>query len=99
MKVEFHPLAAKELSDAVQFYEGKARGIGDDFVNEVERLLEVLQTHPELGRPVPGDVRTVPARRFPYTLIYRASGDRLFLLAIAHQRRRPRYWSSRERTD
>ena len=99
MKVEFHPLAAKELSDAALFYEGKARGLGDDFLNEVERLLEVLQSHPELGRPASGAVRTVPTRRFPYTLIYRASGDRLFLLAIAHQHRRPRYWSTRERAD
>ncbi len=99
MKVEFHPLAVKELSDAALFYEGKARGLGDDFVNEVQRLLEVLQTHPELGRSAPGAVRTVSTRRFPYTIIYRASGDRLFLLAIAHQRRRPRYWRSRESTD
>jgi len=98
MKVEFHPLAAKELGDATVFYEGKARGLGDDFLNEVDHLLGVLQTHPDLGRRASGPVRTIPTRRFPYTLIYRTLGDRLFVLAVAHQRRRPTYWSGRERT-
>jgi plasmid stabilization system protein ParE len=34
--------------------------------------------------------------RFPYSLIYRHLGaDEVRILAVAHQKRRPRYWTGR----
>ena len=37
--------------------------------------------------------------RFPYSLIYRiekvGQRDQIFILAVAHQKRRPRYWAKR----
>ena len=95
MKIEFHPLADRELSEAGEFYEAQADGLGADFVAEVERLLEVLATYPYIGRPAPTDLRTIPVRRFPYSLIYRVLPDVLRILAVAHHRRRPRYWAGR----
>jgi plasmid stabilization system protein ParE len=95
MRVEFHPLADQELADAARFYEGQASGLGTQFLDEVERLLAVVTTYPDLGSPRSGGVRTVPTRRFPYSLVYRVSGDRLVVVAVAHHRRRPRYWSGR----
>ena len=31
-------------------------------------------------------------QHFPYTLVYELDGTTATVLAIAHQRRRPRYW-------
>jgi hypothetical protein len=33
--------------------------------------------------------------RFPYGVIYRASKDRVDVIAIMHLKRRPGYWKSR----
>jgi toxin ParE1/3/4 len=33
--------------------------------------------------------------RFPFTLIYAPSSHVLYVLAVAHDRRRPGYWLSR----
>ena len=95
MTPEFHPPADLELTEAAQFYEAQAPGLGAGFLDEVERLLHLLTTYPELGRPRSGGVRTIPTRRFPYSLVYTLSAGRLFVLAVAHQRRRPRYWAGR----
>lgn len=36
-------------------------------------------------------------RRFPYHLIYTVEGDELIVTAVAHHKRRPFYWSRRNR--
>jgi plasmid stabilization system protein ParE len=95
MIVGFHPLANQELTDAAQFYEARAPGLGARFLDAVERSLALLSTHPELGRPGPGPFRAFPIRRFPYSLVYRFDPDRLEVLALAHHRRHPQYWSGR----
>ena len=97
MTADFHPLATSELTDAAVFYEGQAPGLGGDFLDEIERLVTLLSLYPDLGRQHAEDLRSMPARRFPYTVIYQVIGGRPFVLAIAHQRRQPRYWAGRIR--
>ena len=95
MTPEFHPLAEAELNDAAGFYEAAAVGLGGDFLNDMERLVALVCAYPDLGREYPVAIRTLPARRFPYTLVYQVLSERIFILAIAHQRREPRYWAAR----
>jgi len=38
--------------------------------------------------------RRVLVRRFPYSLLYRVDPDVIFVVAVAHVRRRPGYWRS-----
>ena len=97
MTADFHPLAAAELTDAAVFYEGQASGLGGDFLDEIDRLVAVLCVYPDIGREHPDDIRSMPTRRFPYTVVYQVLGDRLLVLAVAHQRREPRYWAGRTR--
>lgn len=51
----------------------------------------------EVVEKVPGDldVRRVPVGRFPHHVAYLVTGDVLHVVAIAHDRRRPAYWSGR----
>lgn len=95
MTAEFHPLARQELVEASQFYEGRAVGLGTDFLDHLEGLLGLLAQFPDIGRPHPDGIRTFPTRRFPYSIVYQVLGDRLLVLAVAHQRRKPRYWTGR----
>jgi len=41
------------------------------------------------------DVRRVPVASFPYHVAYLIADERVEVLAIAHDRRRPTYWSGR----
>ena len=60
-------------------------------------MLDLLAESPDLGSPVVGHdaLRRWSLRRFPYYVIYRAGEGTLFVLAVAHERRRPHYWSDR----
>jgi toxin ParE1/3/4 len=91
----FHPLAEAELTDAAAFYEAAARGLGEDFLQEIERLLALLDVYPEVGQERAFGIRTLAARRFPYTLVYHLGAAEPLILAVAHNRRQPRYWAER----
>jgi plasmid stabilization system protein ParE len=93
--VEHHPLAEQELTAAALYYEERATGPGSDFLSEIERTEAFLAQFPVAGRILSGGNRRVSLRRFPYHLIFRIDGDRLFILAVAHHRRAPGYWQSR----
>jgi hypothetical protein len=56
-----------------------------------------MSKHPESFARVQGhpEIRRAPLERFPYRLIYAVGEDELFVLAIAHERRRPGYWGDR----
>jgi plasmid stabilization system protein ParE len=70
--------------------------LGLAFIAEFERALEVLREHPNLGAPWRAMTRRFPLRRFPYTAVYVVKGAELRVIALAHQRRRPGYWSGRK---
>lgn len=95
MKVEFLPPAADELIDAADLYESDVRGLGREFMSEVERVIGVLIEFPVLGAKHDEIHRRIPLRRFPYALIYRCDPNVIRVVAVAHRRRRPRYWAPR----
>jgi len=42
MKAVFHPAASEEIVETTAYYEGEVPGLGDRFIAEVERIVEVL---------------------------------------------------------
>lgn len=97
--VSWHPLARRELLEASAFYEGESEGLGEVFLDEVQETLEHLKLHPRVGRKVLPEVCRFLVSRFPYGIVYRIERnrqrERIFVLAVAHQKRRPRYWAKR----
>jgi plasmid stabilization system protein ParE len=92
---EFHPEVEAEFAEIVAFYDAESPGLGDEFAAAVEVAVGFVSTQPEAGRPLRGKLRRWLVRRFPYALIYREEAERVYILAIAHFRRRPRYWQHR----
>ena len=95
--VRIHPDARAELLAAATYYEEQSGGLGGQFIDEVQRVFDLVAESPSLGSPVPKHkpYRRWPLRRFPYRVIYRGTEGALFVLAVAHNRRRPGYWSRR----
>ena len=46
---EFLPEAEAEMNEAAQFYERRKKGLGLDFLSEVERTVASILTHPRSG--------------------------------------------------
>jgi toxin ParE1/3/4 len=73
MKYKFHPDAELELDQAAIFYEAGMSGLGADFSDEVERVINILLEHPELGARSDEDLRHFVLRRFPFSVVYAAA--------------------------
>jgi toxin ParE1/3/4 len=93
----FHPVARRELEEAIDYYNAESQGLGSEFREEVQRVLALLTRFPRLGQPVRGSMRRMMLSRFPYHIYYRLlASDNLRILAVAHNRQRPEYWVGRQ---
>lgn len=101
MRVRFLSLAERELVESARWYEGRQAGLGDEFLTEVSRALDVVAVSPD-RHPVeewnrsPRDVRRCPLDRFPFQIVFEIRPDDLVVLAVAHYSRRPGYWRARK---
>ena len=97
--VRFGPEATAELEDAVRWYEQRHAGLGLAFLMAVDDAAESIARWPRAGAAMAGlealDIRRVPVSRFPYHVAYLVTEEQIDVLAIAHDRRRPMYWSGR----
>jgi len=90
--------AQEELVDAITRYEGIEPGLGRKLRDEFSSNLIWIQAHPKLPRLRPPGYYRVNLRTFPYYIPYIIRNDTLWVLAIAHVRRRPLYWIRRRIT-
>lgn len=97
VEVRFGSLATQELEDAVAWYDAVSTALGDRFVKAVETAVENIGQTPLLGMPTDKGCRYVLVSGFPYKLIYVVFGACANIVAVAHGRRRPRYWAPRVR--
>jgi len=91
--------AAAEMAEAARWYDSHRKGLGTEFLDTVDQAVTRIAETPRMGSPVPAisdqTIRRRPVRRFPYHVVYLEFPDRLQILAIAHDRRRPGYWVGR----
>ena len=95
MRVVFHPEADAELNAAAGWYDGRVRGLGAAFLDETDAAISRIITTPEAFGFVRSDVRCPLLHRFPFGILYRVESDRIFILAVMHLARNPRYWEHR----
>jgi plasmid stabilization system protein ParE len=95
MKYKFHPEAELELYEAAQRYEAEVSGLGIRFGDEVERVVDLLLEHPEIGACVDENLRHFVLRKFPFSVVYAVAGGLVYIVAVAHGSREPEYWRLR----
>ncbi len=96
MRLEIHFEAREELLQAAQFYEAQVPGLGQRFINEIERCQKALLEAPLIGQPYGRRLRKFTVGdKFPYSIVYAVLAGALFVLAYAHGSRHPGYWRTR----
>jgi len=93
--VSFLPEAEEEMAAATRYYESRARGLGRDYLSEVERAVKTIKKSPETWPVVKEKIRRCIVRRFPFGIIYCIEPEEIVIIAVAHLRRRPKYWEER----
>jgi toxin ParE1/3/4 len=99
MRLEFHPLAMRELLDAQIYYKEINLNLGYDFRREVTETVQIIQNSPAHYHPVSSKSRFRRAnlKRFPYHLVYETidSSDLIRVLVVRHDRRHPSFGLNR----
>ena len=96
MTVWFHPEAEAEHLETVVYYETRRAGLGALYLAAFEHALETVRISPKRYRIVhEPDIRRVTLARFPLSIIYRQTSERVEILAVAYHKRRPAYWIAR----
>jgi len=93
--IKFHSEARKEFFEAAEYYEEQVVGLGDDFIDEVEKVLDVIEKQPSAGTKITNTERRFLVSRFPYGVIYSVESDQIIIFAVMNLRRKPGYWKSR----
>jgi plasmid stabilization system protein ParE len=92
MSFSLHPGAEKDIADALDFYIERAGGnVATRFLDEFERVAQLLVQNPGFGTPTTRDRRSYPLKVFPYSIVYCASLDDIRILIVRHQHRKPGY--------
>ena len=95
MTFHFHSEARKEFFEAADYYEEQVVGLGDVFIDEIEKVLEVIKQQPTSGTKITKTERRFLVSRFPYGLIYSIEKDQIIIFAVMNLRRKSGYWKSR----
>lgn len=95
MQVTIHPEAAREMHGAVDYYEERNRGLGGFFLEELEDGIKIILSNPEAFPIVESIFRKYCLNHFPFNLFYIADRGTLRIMAVAHQHRKPGYWTKR----
>jgi plasmid stabilization system protein ParE len=91
----FRPEVREELNEAYNWYENQQTGLGDDFLNCIDDILNRICQMPESYPIVYRDIRRSVVHRFPYAVYYRIVSSRVIVTAIFHSRRDPKSWKIR----
>jgi plasmid stabilization system protein ParE len=99
MNVRFLSLADREVDDAVRWYEEREEGLSWAFLDELDRTVRIVRTHPFIATQIEPEIRRFLFAHFPYSLIYGIDQETIVVIAIAHQHQAPRYWADRTKAD
>lgn len=65
------------------------------FLEEFERIANLLVEYTSLGTPTTKGRRTFPLKGFPYLVVYRIIENHVQILIVRHQHRKPNYADNR----
>ena len=93
--VEFHPEARAEFLAEIEWYASHSVAAADRFNAEFARAVELVADAPVRWPRSSHGTRRHLVMHFPFALIYDFRRDVVFVVAVAHHRRKPGYWRSR----
>ncbi len=95
-KLIFRPVADAEFVNSAEWYENKRSGLGLEFIDHIEELLDKIVNDPLRYPVVLSDIREAIASNFPFAVYYRVKPGRVINLSVFHCSRDPAIWQLRK---
>jgi plasmid stabilization system protein ParE len=94
--VRFHPEAEREYLAALNWYNDRSPTAAANFENVIGKAVTAVGRSPARWPIYFQAFRKYTLRQFPFSIIYQELSLEIVIFAVAHGRRRPRYWSARD---
>jgi plasmid stabilization system protein ParE len=94
--VRFHPQAQRDADGAEEWYAARSVLAARAFLTELFSSVEAVRAAPERWSSYLSGTLRYYFPKFPFSLIYRVSDGTITVVAVAHHRRKPRYWITRK---
>lgn len=89
MRLRYTGRASNDLVIAFEWYERQRRGLGFEFLDCVEAVIETIQQMPRLYAKHHNHFRRALIRRFPFSIFYTIEEKELVVHAIFDNRQDP----------
>lgn len=96
MTIEYHPEVEQDIAEALEFYDGISRNLGDEFKEELRHFIALAASKPRRFHPISARFRRANLRRFPYHFLYRELPEGIRITLVRHHKRHPDYGMTRE---
>lgn len=95
MRIDFHPAAAVELEESADWYAERSQIAARGFALAVDAALKNISRDPNRFPKVGSRHRSCNVERYPFQIVFRNDGARIYIVAIVHAARRAGYWRER----
>jgi toxin ParE1/3/4 len=96
-KIITRPEAEQDLAEIFDWYEEKRKGLGFDFLLQVDAGLRLLARNPKINSIVYKTIRIHLIKRFPYKIFYFIYEDKIVIVGVIHASRRTTIMKRRTR--
>jgi plasmid stabilization system protein ParE len=83
--------AESEIKQAFFWYLERKESVALSFYESIATTLNTIVASPKIGNPLNNRLRKFPLGKFPYNVIYREDLQIIYIIALAHQKRKPEH--------
>jgi plasmid stabilization system protein ParE len=94
-RVEFLREAAREVEEALEWYNERSTLAASEFLQEVDRALQLAAQRPQAWPVFEAGTHRIVMQRYPFSIIFRVVPGIIQIVAVAHHKRKPGYWRQR----
>ncbi len=95
VRISFHPAATRELESSIDWYAKRSPVAARDYCVAIDLAINKISADPKRFALVDSRHRCCSVQKFPFQVVFRHDADRIHVIAVAHAKRRPNYWTSR----
>ena len=93
LPIIFRPGAQAEMREAYAWYEEREPGLGSDFMRCVDACVQLIRRHPEIFPVTHKNIHQGVVRRFPFSIFYIPTKEKIIVLSVFHSSRDPKRWT------
>jgi toxin ParE1/3/4 len=95
VRAELLPGAVADAQQAFAWYRERDDAAANGFIAELEAAFEAIEDAPDRWPSWLHRTHRYLLRRYPYFVVYRVQDTAIWIVAVAHARQAPGYWTRR----